>query len=166
MATLCCDAVAEGLRRIKPTSAIDIREGFHMQRNMLHTVLKLHHRITTGLVTTKGPALGTALGPAALEVVMAGFEATMGLQEAVLCPEALTSGLGELTRLSYKCTSDCRSSAMAAYLHHEALLIVLQVLSCVVRQSHQACLHISSMLGVRCWECQHCEKLCCAYRWT
>ena len=97
MATLCCDAVADGLRKVKPTSALDIREGFHMQRNILHTVLKLHHRITTGLVTTNGPALGTALGPPALEVIMAGFEATMGLQAAVLCPEALTSGLGELT---------------------------------------------------------------------
>ena len=95
MATLCCDAVAEGLRRVKPTSALDIREGFHMQRNILHTILKLHHRITTGLVTTNGPALGTALGPPALEVVMAGSDATMALQEAVLCPEALTSGLGE-----------------------------------------------------------------------
>ncbi|KAL3148740.1 hypothetical protein ABBQ38_014151 [Trebouxia sp. C0009 RCD-2024] len=93
MASLCCDAVADGLRKVKATSALDIREGFHMQRNILHTVLKLHHRITTGLVTTNGPALGTALGPPALEVIMAGFEATMGLQAAVLCPEALTSGL-------------------------------------------------------------------------
>ena len=86
MATLCCDAVAENLRRVNPTLALDVR----MQRNILHTVLKLHHPITTGLVTTSGPALETALGPPALEVVMAGFEATMGLQEAVLCPEALT----------------------------------------------------------------------------
>lgn len=106
MATLCCDAVAEGLRRVKPTSAIDVREGFHMQRNILHTVLKLHHRITTGLVTAKGPALGTALGPPALEVVMAGFEATMELQDAVLCPEALTSGLGGLAWLSHACALD------------------------------------------------------------
>lgn len=96
MAALCCDAVAEGLRSVMPSSALDIREGFVMQRNILHAVLKLHHRITTGLVTTNGPALGKALGPPALEVVMAGFEATMGLQEAVLCPETLTSGLGEL----------------------------------------------------------------------
>lgn len=99
MATLCCDAVADGLRRVKATSAIDIREGFLMQRNILHTVLKLHHRITTGLVTANGPALGAALGPPALEVIMAGFEATMGLQAAVMCPEALTSGLGELPYL-------------------------------------------------------------------
>ena len=148
MATLCCDAVAEGLRRVKPTSAIDVREGFHMQRNILHTVLKLHRRITTGLVTTKGPALGTALGPAALEVVMAGFEATMGLQEAVLCPEALTSGLGELTWLSHRFSPDCSRKATAVYLHHEALLSVLQVLSCVMRQLHQASLHASMIMGV------------------
>ena len=108
MATLCCDAVAEGLRKVKPTSAIDIKEGFHMQRSILHTVLKLHHRITTGLVTAKGPALGTALGPPALEVVMAGFEATVGLQEAVLCPDSLTSSLGELILSSSKSSSQTK----------------------------------------------------------
>ena len=147
MATLCCDAVAEGLRRIKPTSAIDVREGFHMQRNILHTVLKLHHRITTGLVTAKGPALGTALGPPALEVVMAGFEATMGLQEAVLCPEALTSGLGELTCLSrmYMCLR--LSSALTSWpstLHCAVMLCDQRVLAdtlSVMGHLPQACLH-------------------------
>ena len=100
MAALCSDAVADGLRGIKSTSTVDIKEGFAMQRNILHMVLKLHHRITTGLVTTNGPALGKALGQPAFEVVMAGFEAAMGLQEAVLCPEALTSGLGETPSLA------------------------------------------------------------------
>ncbi len=97
MATLCCDAVAEGLRTVPAISLADLREGFNMQRTILHMVLKLHHRITTGLVTTNGPALGQSLGPPALEVVMAGFEATMRLQEAVLCPDALACGLGEST---------------------------------------------------------------------
>ena len=103
MATLCCDAVAEGLRTVPPTSLTDLREGFNMQRTMLHMVLKLHHRITTGLVTTNGPALGQSLGPSALEVVIAGFEATMRLQEAVLCPDALACGLGEFTTVWF-CT--------------------------------------------------------------
>lgn len=97
MATLCCDAVAEGLRTVQSTSLPDLREGFNMQRTILHMVLKLHHRITTGLVTTNGPIMGQFLGPPALEVVMAGFEATMRLQEAVLAPDALTAGLGECT---------------------------------------------------------------------
>ena len=95
MATLCCDAIAEGLRTVMVTSLPDLREGFNMQRNILHMVLKLHHRITTGLVTTNGPALGLSLGPPALEVVMAGFDATIRLQEAVLRPDALSSGRGE-----------------------------------------------------------------------
>ncbi|KAL0044448.1 hypothetical protein WJX82_007178 [Trebouxia sp. C0006] len=94
MATLCCDAVAEGLRTVPAISLADLREGFNMQRTILHMVLKLHHRITTGLVTTNGPALGQSLGPPALEVVMAGFEATMRLQEAVLCPDCFACGLG------------------------------------------------------------------------
>ncbi len=100
MATLCCDAVAEGLRTVQATSPNDIREGFNMQRNILHMVLKLHHRITTGLVTTNGPAQGQTLGPPALEVVTAGFDATMRLQEAVLCPDCLTCGLGKLLCVS------------------------------------------------------------------
>lgn len=95
MATLCCDAVAEGLRTVPAISLADLREGFNMQRTILHMVLKLHHRITTGLVTTNGPALGQSLGPPALEVVMAGFEATMRLQEAVLCPDCFACGFGE-----------------------------------------------------------------------
>ena len=68
-----------------------------MQRTIMNMVLKLHHRITTGLVTTNGPTLGQSLGPPTLEVVMAGFEATMRLQEAVLTPDALTAGLGEVS---------------------------------------------------------------------
>lgn len=103
MATLCCDAVAEGLRTVPAVSLADLREGFNMQRTILHMVLKLHHRITTGLVTTNGPALGQSLGPPALEVVMAGFEATMRLQEAVLCPDCLACGLGE-----FKTVLPCR----------------------------------------------------------
>ena len=95
MATLCCDAIAEGLRSVHASVLVDLRKGFSMQRSMLHMVLKLHHRITTGLVTTNGPVLGQSLGPPALEVVMAGFDATMRLQETVFCPTALTTGHGK-----------------------------------------------------------------------
>ena len=65
-----------------------------MQRDTLHRVLKLVHKIASGITTSNGPALGQALGRAALEVVLAGFDATARLQEAVLCPEALTGTLG------------------------------------------------------------------------
>ena len=98
MAEICCEAVAEGLRSVQATSLTDLKEALAMQRTMLHMVQRLHHRITTGLVTTNGPALGLALGRPALEVVMAGFDVTMRLQEAVFCPECLTSGLGKHSR--------------------------------------------------------------------
>lgn len=122
MATLCCDAVAEGLRTVQSTSLPDLREGFNMQRTILHMVLKLHHRITTGLVTTNGPVMGQSLGPPTLEVVMAGFEATMRLQEAVLTPDALTGGLGE-------CTYGSAGIAVATVYatHNDSVLCVMRV---------------------------------------
>ena len=95
MAEICCEAVADGLRTVQATSLADLKEALTMQRTMLHMVQRLHHRITTGLVTTNGPALGLALGRPALEVVMAGYDVTMRLQEAVLCPDCLSSGLGK-----------------------------------------------------------------------
>ena len=94
MATMCCDSVKEGLHSIQPISLLDVRLGFTMQRDTLHRLLKLVHKIASGITTSNGPALGQALGRAALEVVLAGFDATARLQEAVLCPEALTGNLG------------------------------------------------------------------------
>lgn len=94
MAMLCCDSVKEGLHSIQPTSLVDVRLGFTMQRDTLHRLLKLVHKIASGITTSNGPALGQSLGRAALEVVLAGFDATARLQEAVLCPEALTGNPG------------------------------------------------------------------------
>ena len=98
MATMCCDSVKEGLHSIQPTSLLDVRLGFTMQRDTLHRLLKLVQKIASGITTSNGPALGQALGRAALEVVLAGFDASARLQEAVLCPEALTGNLGKARR--------------------------------------------------------------------
>ena len=94
MASLCCDSVKEGLHSIQPNSLLDVRLGFVLQRDTLHRVLKLVHKIASGITTSNGPALGQSMGAAAVEVVLAGYDATVRLQEAVLSSEALSGSLG------------------------------------------------------------------------
>ncbi len=146
MATLCCDAVAEGLRTVPPTSLTDLREGFNMQRTMLHMVLKLHHRITTGLVTTNGPALGQSLGPSALEVVIAGFEATMRLQEAVLCPDALA------------CTCTCYVRQLPKFRPIIPLSSMCDIISRARHWSHVQRSALCSFASLHICSCSTCNK--------